>query len=81
MDLLGNLLKIFTGGAEGLGSKVGNVVTTVSVVAAMSPLVMAFFKNREEVLVTVTVGDAAFWGAIIAAQLIIANVSKRGPVQ
>jgi hypothetical protein len=48
------------------------------VVAALTPLVAMVFKERNEVLTVVTVGDAAFYGVGFAIMLTVAWLTRRG---
>jgi hypothetical protein len=74
-DILKSIAGIFTGGA---GAAVGTVATFAGVVVAITPLVAMVFKERNEVLTVVTVGDAAFYGVITASFLMVAWLTRRG---
>lgn len=74
-DIIKAIARIFSGGA---GAAVGTAATVAAVVASLTPLVAMVFKERNEVLTTVTVGDAAFYGAIFAIMLTVAWLTRRG---
>lgn len=74
-DLLKGIAGIFTGGA---GAAVGTVATFAGVVVAITPLVAMVFKERNEVLTVVTIGDAAFYGVGFAIMLAVAWLTRRG---
>jgi precorrin-6B methylase 1 len=57
---------------------VGTVATFAGVVVAITPLVAMVFKERNEVLTVVTVGDAAFYGVGFAIMLTVAWLTRRG---
>lgn len=74
--MLEKLISLFSGGT---GALVGNVVTFVGVVAALTPAAVFLISDKgAEVLVTITYRDAAFWGGVIAAQLFLAWLTRRG---
>ena len=76
-EILKLIFGFLTGGSSG-ASAVGNVVTMGGVLVALTPVALWFLGHRDDILVTITFSDAAFWGAIIAVQLLIANYSRRG---
>ena len=74
-DILKGLANIFSGGA---GAAVGNLATLVGVIAALSPLALFLASDKsEQVFVSVTYREAAFWGAIIAVNIGIAWMTRR----
>jgi Ca2+/Na+ antiporter len=75
---MGDLLKAFAGFfSGGAGAAVGSLATLAAVVAALTPLVAMVFKERNEVLTVVTVGDAAFYGVGFAIMLTVAWLTRR----
>jgi hypothetical protein len=76
-EIVKAIFGFITGGSSG-ASAVGNAVTMAGVLAALAPFVLWFVGHKDETLIVVSYGDAAFWGAIIALQLVIANYSRRG---
>jgi hypothetical protein len=80
LDLVKTLLGIVTGGATTTGGLVANVAAFGALAAAVTPLALGFFKHREEVLVTVTVGEAGFWGLIIGVfMFLVVKLAYRAP--
>lgn len=73
-DLLKSIAGIFSGGA---GAAVGTVATFAGIVAAVTPMIAMVFKERNEVLTVVTVGDAAFYGCGFAVMLTVAWLTRR----
>ena len=69
---------LITGGAHGV-SAIGNAVTFAGILAALSPIAFWLMGHKEETMIEISYGDAVFWGTIIAVQLLIANISRRGP--
>lgn len=75
MDLLGKLAGLFTGGA---GAVVGSVATALGVITALAPAALYLTSAKSnEVFVSVTYREAAFWGAIIAVNLLVAYWTRR----
>lgn len=75
LDLLGKLAGVFTGGA---GAAVGTVATLVGVIAALSPVAIFLTSTKSnEIFVSVSYREAAFWGAVIAVNLLVAYLTKR----
>lgn len=74
-DILKGVISIFSGGA---GAAVGSVATLVGVVAALAPLGIFLISDKSnEVFVSVTYREGAFWGAVIAINLVVAYLTRR----
>lgn len=74
-DILKGLINIFSGGA---GAAVGNGLTLVGVVAALTPAAIFLVSDKgNQVFVEITYRDAAFWGAMLAVNIIIAWMTRR----
>lgn len=81
MNILKFILDLFTGKA---GATVGGAVSSVAqlgaLAVALAPLVLWLGDNKNEVFITLTYGDLAFWGALIGAQLfLIVRLVHRAP--
>ena len=81
MDILKTLLGLFTGKAgESIGGAVSIAAQIAAVVAAIAPIALWLSNNKEDVFITITYGDVAFWGALIAAQLfLVIRLVHRAP--
>lgn len=73
--MLEKLINLFTGG---VGGALGTAATFAGIIAALAGPAAFIFHDRNEVLIVVHVGDAAFWGLIIAANLFVAWLTRRG---
>lgn len=74
-DILKGLVNIFTGGA---GAAVGTAATVAGVVVALAPVGIFLMSDKsEQVFISVTYREAAFWGAMIAVNLLVAWMTKR----
>lgn len=74
-ELIGKLAGIFSGGA---GAAVGTVATVAGILAALSPLAIFLVSSKgNEVFVSVTYREAAFWGTMIAVNLYVAYLTRR----
>ncbi len=63
---------IFTGKAgESIGGAVSVAAQIAAVVAALAPVALWLAGNKDAVFITLTYGDLAFWGAMIAGQVIL----------
>jgi len=81
MNLLTLLAGIFTGKAgESLGGAVSVAAQIAAVVAALTPIVLWLGNNKDATFIVLTYGDLAFWGTLIAAQvLLIVRLVHRAP--
>ena len=74
-DILKGLIGIFSGGA---GAAVGSVATLVGVIAALAPLGIFLVSDKSyEVFISVTYREGAFWGAVVAVNLLVAYLTHR----
>jgi hypothetical protein len=60
------LIGLLSGGlGQKIGTTVANGAAVAATIAAVAPIAMWFLGHKEEVFITVTFGELAFWGAII----------------
>lgn len=84
MDILKFIAGLFTGRAgEAVGGAVSTVTQLAAVVAALVPFGLFLANNKNEVFITLTYGDLAFWGTLAALQLfmVIRLVHRAPPPQ
>jgi hypothetical protein len=80
--ILSVILGLLTGKA---GEKIGGAVSTVTqigaVLAAVAPVAMFLKNNKDDVFISVTYGELAFWSTVIAAIVIVTvrNVHRADP--
>lgn len=81
MDILKTIVGLFTGSAGGIvGGAVSKAAQLVAVLAAVAPIALWLNNNRDEVFISLTYGDIAFWGAMAGAQLfLIVRLVHRAP--
>lgn len=60
------------------GAKVGASVSYLGTGLALAPVVALLVKDRDMVLATVTLGDAALIGGILAAVVLVARGTRAG---
>lgn len=60
-----NLLSWLFGAAGQSAGGVVNTATLVAAIAALAPLALWFTHHKDDVLLAVTYGQAAFWGSLI----------------
>ncbi len=74
-----NIIKFIAGiFGHGAGATVGNLTTNLAALAALAPLGIWLVANKEGVFVTITYGDAAFWGVLLFVLLKMAHYSRTG---
>jgi hypothetical protein len=74
-DLLKLLGGLFSGGA---GAAVGTVATIAGIIAALSPLAIFLLSDKSnEVFISVTYREGAFWGGVVAVNLLVAYLTHR----
>lgn len=73
LELLGGLF----GG--GVSATVGRVATFAGIIAALTPFLIWLVAHKDGIFITISYGEAAFWGAIIAVQLLVAVRTAPGP--
>lgn len=71
-DILKGVLSLATGGATSAGGMVAELAAGAALLASATPLVIGFFRARDEVLLTVTVGQGGF--AILLGIFVVAIV-------
>lgn len=82
--ILSVLLGLITGKA---GEKIGGAVSTVTqigaVLAALAPIALFLKNNKDDVFISVTYGELAFWASIMAVVVIVTvrNVHRANPPQ
>ena len=74
--MIGKLLSLFSGGATGI---VATGVVNVASLLALAPAAVWFVENKDGVLVTITWGEAAVFGGIIAAFIKLAHYTTKAP--
>jgi len=81
MDIIKFIIGLFTGKAgEAVGGAVSSVAQFAAIVAAVAPVGLWLVNNKNEVFITLTYGDLAFWGSIGAMQLfLIIRLVHRAP--
>ncbi len=82
MNAIASLIAgIFTGKAgESIGGAVSIAAQIAAVVAAIAPVALWLTSNKDSVFITLTYGDLAFWGALIAGQvLLVVRLVHRAP--
>lgn len=80
-ELLKLLVGVFTGGA---GTQIGGAVSVaaqwVAVIAAITPVALWLGSNKDAVFITLTYGELAFWGTMLAVQvLVVVRLVHRAP--
>lgn len=84
MNILRTILGLFTGQAGyTVGTAVSGLAQIAALAAAIAPLGLWLAGNKNEVFITLTYGDLAFWGALIGVQvfLIVRLVHRAPPPQ
>lgn len=81
MDIIKFIIGLFTGKAgEAVGGAVSSVAQFAAIIAAVAPVGLWLVNNKNEVFITLTYGDLAFWGSIGAMQLfLIIRLVHRAP--
>lgn len=81
MDILKFIIGLFTGKAgESVGGAVSVAAQMAAVVAAVAPVGLWLTRNKDEVFISLTYGDLAFWGAMWAGVLfLIVRLVHRAP--
>lgn len=82
MGALVNLIAgIFTGKAgESIGGAVSVAAQIAAVVAALAPVALWLAGHKDETFIVLTYGELAFWGALIAGQvLLVVRLVHRAP--
>lgn len=81
MNILKFILGFFTGKAgETVGGAVSGLAQLAALAAAIAPVGLWLASNKEEVFITLTYGDIAFWGTLAGLQLfLIVRLVHRAP--
>lgn len=81
MDIIKFIAGLFTGKAgEAVGGAVSSLAQFAAIVAAVAPFGLWLASNKNEVFITLTYGDLAFWGALLGLQLfLIVRLVHRAP--
>lgn len=81
MNILQFIIGLFTGKAgDAVGGAVSTVAQLAAVLAALVPFGLWLANNKNEVFITLTYGDLAFWGSLAALQLfMIVRLVHRAP--
>lgn len=75
MKLIPWIISIF---GQGAGNVIGKTVTNVSVIAALTPIVIWLAVHKEENFVCLAYGELAFFGIVLAIMLKIAQYTRAG---
>lgn len=81
MNILQLIAGLFTGKAgEAVGGAVSVAAQIAAILAAVAPLWLWLTSNKDEVFISLTYGDLAFWGAVIGMQLLmVVRLVHRAP--
>ncbi len=81
MGILEIIAGILTGKAgEKIGGAVSVVAQLAAVVAALTPIALWLATNKDEAFITVSYGDLAFWGTLLAVNvLFVVRLVHRAP--
>lgn len=81
MNIVNFIIGLFTGKAgESVGGAVSAVAQFAALAAAIAPVGLWLIGNKNEVFITLTYGDLAFWGTLIGLQLfLIVRLVHRAP--
>ncbi len=70
--LLSLIAGIFTGKAgEQIGGAVSFAAQAAAITAALAPIALWLSHNKDEVFITLTYGQLAFWGTLISVQVLL----------
>lgn len=75
LELLKKLIGLVPGG--GIVGAVSNVATVAAVLAAIAGPAAFIFSERDTVFVTITLGELAFWGPLVAGAWWLALLAAR----
>jgi NAD/NADP transhydrogenase beta subunit len=78
LELLKKLIGLVPGG--GVAGAVSNVATLGAVIAAIAGPAAWLFAERDTVFISITIGELAFWGSVVAVIYWLALVvARRAP--
>jgi hypothetical protein len=69
LEFIGGLLSGKAG--ESIGGAVSAAAQVAAVLAAVAPVALWLAGHKDEVFITLTYGELAFWSAMIGAQLLL----------
>jgi hypothetical protein len=64
---IARLFEFFSNGGAGVGAKVADGAVLATLLAALSPAVVALIQHKDEVAITLTWGQLAFGSAFLGA--------------
>lgn len=71
--LLQLLFGVLTGKAgEQIGGAVSKAAQMAALLAAVAPVALFLVKNKDDVFISVTYGELAFWGTMLAIVFLLA---------
>lgn len=81
MEILKLIAGLFTGKAgEAVGGAVSMAAQLAALVAVVAPIALWLNNNKEQVFITLTYGDLAFWGVLFGVQMfLIVRLVHRAP--
>lgn len=79
VDILKGLFGFLTGGATSAGGAVAELAALAALVASSTPAVIALFRERNEILFTVTVGQGGFLFLAGVFVVVIVRLAHRSP--
>lgn len=80
MNIIQFIIGLFTGQAGGaIGGAVSAVGQFAAVIAALSAFGLWLSNNKNEVFITLTYGDLAFWGVLAFLLLSFIRLVHRAP--
>lgn len=82
--ILSAIVGLLTGKAgEQIGGAVSKVAQLAALLAALAPLALFLRNSKDEVFISVTYGELAFWSAILSVVVIVTvrNVHRADPPQ
>lgn len=72
MEILKLIAGLFTGKAgEAVGGAVSVAAQIAAVLAAVAPVGLWLAGNKDEIFISITYGQLAFWGALAAFHLLL----------
>lgn len=78
MNLINIIWGLLTGKAgESVGGAVSSVAQIAAVIAAASSFGLWLVSNKNEVFITLTYGDLAFWGGIFCVHFLVLRLVHR----
>jgi len=80
-QLLSLIAGIFTGKAgEQIGGAVSIAAQVAAIAAAIGPIAVWLSGHKDEVFISLSYGDLAFWSALISAQVfLVIRLAHRAP--